>query len=86
MYEKIVEDYLANYEDVVKDTALYDEAAFQQMKDEVDEEIESQEEEYGAMKDQKIVGKDSVVEFLKSYRDSLQEMVDSYEETVKALN
>lgn len=86
MYEKIVEDYLANYEDVVKDTALYDEAAFQQMKDEVDEEIESQEEEYGAMKDQKIVGKDSVVEFLKSYRDSLQEIVDSYEETVKALN
>lgn len=84
MYEMIVEDYLAKYEEVVKDTVLYDETTFQEMKDELDEEIERQEEEYGAMKDQKIVGKDSIVEFLKDYRDTLQEMVDSYEETLKA--
>ena len=53
---------------------------FQQMKDEMDEELEKQEEEYGEIKDKKIVGKDSVVQYLKDYRDSLQEMVDNYKD------
>lgn len=84
MYKMIVEDYIAKYEAVVKDTLLYDEDAFQQMKDEMDESFEEQEEEYGEIKDQKIIGKESLVEFLKEYRDSLQEVVDTYEETLSA--
>ena len=85
MYKFIIENYYANYEEAVKGTALYDEASFQQMKDEMNKEFEKQEEEYGDLKGKKIVGKDSVVQFLKDYRDSLQEMVDSYKETVSSL-
>ena len=35
------------------------------------------------MKDMKIVGKESLVQFLKEYRDSLQEVVDTYAETLE---
>lgn len=85
MYKMILEDYYANYEEAVKGTVLYDEATFQQMKDEMNKQFEMQEEEYGDLKDKKIVGKDSVVQFLKDYRDSLQEMVDNYKEAVSSL-
>ena len=85
MCKMILEDYYANYEEAVKGTVLYDEATFQQMKDEMNKQFEMQEEEYGDLKDKKIVGKDSVVQFLKDYRDSLQEMVDNYKEAVSSL-
>lgn len=84
MYRAIIDDYLANYENVVKGTVLYDEESFQDMKDDMDEAFDTEEEEYGSMKNQKIVGKDGLVEYLKNYRDSLQTMVDSYEETLEA--
>ena len=83
MYEMIIDDYYSNLEDTLKGTILYDEATFKQMRDELDESFRQQEEEYGEMKDMKIVGKESLVQFLKDYRDSLQEVVDTYAETLK---
>ena len=83
MYEMIIDDYYSNLEDTLKGTILYDEATFKQMRDELDESFKQQEEEYGEMKDMKIVGKESLVQFLKDYRDSLQEVVDTYAETLK---
>ena len=83
MYEMIIDDYYSNLEDTLKGTILYDEATFKQMRDELDEEFAKQEEEYGEMKDMKIVGKESLVQFLKDYRDSLQEVVNTYDETLE---
>ena len=83
MYEMIIDDYYSKLEDTLKGTILYDEATFKQMRDELDESFRQQEEEYGEMKDMKIVGKESLVQFLKDYRDSLQEVVDTYAETLK---
>ena len=83
MYEMIIDDYYSNLEDTLKGTILYDEATFKQMRDELDEEFAKQEEEYGEMRDMKIVGKESLVQFLKDYRDSLQEVVDTYAETLE---
>lgn len=85
MYRMIVDDYLANYESVIKGTVLYDESTFQEMKDDMDEEFKEQEEEYGSMKNTPIVGKDTLVDYLKTYRDTLQSMVDSYADMVEAL-
>lgn len=82
MYKMIIGDYLANYESKLKGTILYDEDSFQSMKDKMDEEFKRQEKEYGSMKDQTIIGKDTFVEFLKSYRDTLQEMIDTYADMV----
>ena len=82
MYEMITDDYIANYEKVIKGTVLYDEATFQQMKDKYDAAFEEQQEQYGSMKDQKIIGKDELVDFLKEYRDGLQEYVDTLAESL----
>lgn len=77
MYKKIIDDYFANYEEAVKGTALYDKSTFQSMKDEMDKSFEEQEKEYGSMKKKKIIGKESLVEFLKDYRDSLKSYTDA---------
>ena len=86
MYQMIVDDYMANYERVVKGSVLYSEASFQQMKDGMDKAFEEQENAYGALGNAPLVGKDSLVEFLKNYRDSLKAMIDTYEKTLKALS
>ena len=39
--------------------------------------LEEQKKEYGAMGNTKIVGKDSLVEFLKNYRNGLKEYTDN---------
>ncbi len=85
MYRMITDDYLANYESAVKGTILYDEETFREMKEDMDEAFEEQEEEYGPIKDKKLVGKDDLVEFLKDYRDSLKETTDTYAEMVGML-
>ncbi len=82
MYKKIIDDYFANYESAVKGTVLYSEESFQQMKDGLDEGFKEQEEQYGSMKNQKIVGKDDLVQFLKDYRDELKEYTDSIKESL----
>ena len=72
------------YESVMKGTILYDQATFQSMKDEMDASYEEQEKEYGSMKNIPIIGKDTLVEYLKSYRDSLKTMVDSSKKSFSA--
>ena len=81
----IINDYLANYESVLKDTVLYDEAAFQEMKDEMDEAFEEQKEEYESMKYVPLVEKDTFVDFLKNYRDTLRLTIDSYAKMLEVL-
>ena len=82
MYRKIVDDYFANYENVIKGTVLYDAQSFQEMKDGMDEAYAEQEAQYGSMKNKKVVGKSTLVDFLKSYRDSLANYVDSLKEAL----
>lgn len=43
-----------------------------------------QEEQYGSLKDQKNVGKDELVQYLKDYRDSIKEYVDNIAESLEA--
>ena len=83
MYQKIIENYFADYEAIVKDTVLYDEEIFAQMKAGYDEGFESQKEMYGSMGNARLVGKKSLVEFLISYRDGLKEYTDSIEESLR---
>lgn len=85
MYKKIIDEYYANYENAIKGTVLYDEATFQQLKDETDKSFAQQEEEYGDMKDQSIVGKDSLVDYLKNYRDSLKKTVDTMKQSLQSV-
>lgn len=77
MYEMIILDYLINYEAVIKETALYDEAEFTQMKQDYEEAFEEQKDLYSDMGDAKLVGKETLVEFLTNYRDSLQDFIDN---------
>ncbi len=83
MLSKIIDEYYTNYENAIKGTVLYDEATFKQLKDETNKSFKQQEEEYGDMKDQSIVGKDSLVDYLKSYRDSLNETVNAIKESLQ---
>jgi hypothetical protein len=77
MYWKIVEDYFANYEDAIKDTVLWDEATFTEMRESYEESYQSQKDMYGSMGDMPLVGKDDLVKFLIDYRDNLAEFTDS---------
>ena len=77
MYSKIVDEYLTNYQNAVAGTVLDDANTIEQMKQETLKSLEEQKKEYGAMGNTKIVGKDSLVEFLKNYRNVLKEYTDN---------
>lgn len=77
MYSKIIDEYLTNYQNAVAGTVLDDANTIEQMKQETLKSLEEQKREYGAMGNTKIVGKDSLVEFLKNYRNGLKEYTDN---------
>ena len=77
MYSKIVDEYLTNYQNAVAGTVLDDANTIEQMKQESLKSLEEQKKEYGPMGNTKIVGKDSLVEFLKNYRNGLKEDTDN---------
>ena len=77
MYSKIVDEYLTNYQNAVAGTELDNANTIEQMKQETLKSLEEQKKEYGAMGNTKIVGKDSLVEFLKNYRNGLKEYTDN---------
>ncbi|MDU6562016.1 MAG: hypothetical protein E6523_04070 [Streptococcus sp.] len=77
MYSKIVDEYLTNYQNAVAGTVLDDANTIEQMKQETLKSLEEQKKEYGAMGNKKIIGKDSLVEFLKNYRNGLKEYTDN---------
>lgn len=77
MYSKIVDEYLTNYQNAVAGTVLDDANTIEQMRQESLKSLEEQKKEYGPMGNTKIVGKDSLVEFLKNYRNGLKEYTDN---------
>lgn len=77
MCSKIVDEYLTNYQNAVAGTVLDDTNTIEQMKQETLKSLEEQKKEYGAMGNKKIIGKDSLVEFLKNYRNGLKEYTDN---------
>ena len=77
MYSKIVDEYLTNYQNAVAGTVLDDANTIEQMKQESLKSLEEQKKEYAPMGNTKIVGKDSLVEFLKNYRNGLKEYTDN---------
>ena len=77
MYSKIVDEYLTNYQNAVAGTVLDDANTIELMKQESLKSLEEQKKEYGPMGNTKIVGKDSLVEFLKNYRNGLKEYTDN---------
>ncbi|WP_086349152.1 hypothetical protein [Candidatus Enterococcus clewellii] len=77
IYQKIVSNYLTEYENVFKDTVLYDEAAFADMKKESEASLEEQKKEYEKLGTKTLVGKDTLVSFLKTYRDSMSDYIDT---------
>jgi hypothetical protein len=77
MFQEIIENYLAEYEVAIKDTVLYDEESFAEIKKQYSEALDEQKEEYGSLRNKKIVGKAILVEFLINYRDGLKEFVDN---------
>lgn len=77
MYSKIVDEYLTNYQNAVAGTVLDDANTIEQIKQETLKSLEEQKKEYGAMGNTKIIGKDSLVEFLKNYRNGLKEYIDN---------
>ena len=85
MFRKIVEDYLANYEAAVKGTILYDEKTFADIKRQQGEAFEAQKVLYESLGNTRLIGKDTLVDFLISYRDSLKEITDMLAETLKIL-
>ncbi|HFI0149277.1 TPA: hypothetical protein ACGO3A_000016 [Streptococcus suis] len=76
MYEFIVNEYVTNYENMVSQHGLGDDATYQAMRDSVTQSIDEQKKQYGLFGNAPIVGKDEIVQFLKEYRDSLQQQIN----------
>lgn len=76
MYEAIVNEYISNYEAVVSQYGLGDAESYQSMRDSVTSSVETQKEAYGSLGNARITGKDSIVEYLKNYRDNLKSYTD----------
>lgn len=83
MYQSIINNYLADYENAIKDTVLYDQATFAEQKKQYEQSFESQKKEYGNYGNKKLVGKDTLVEFLISYRDSLAETTNNLKNSLQ---
>lgn len=83
MYYKIIENYFSDYETVVKGTVLYDETTFQKMKESIEQAYDSQVNQYDAIRNKKIIGKDKLVKYLIEYRDSLQETIDTLKKSLQ---
>jgi hypothetical protein len=82
MYEMIILDYWADYEAALKDTILYSEEGFDQVKQSHKDAFEKQRETYADMGDKRLIGKESLVEFLINYRDSLEESLNAFVEAL----
>ncbi|MGL5972505.1 MAG: hypothetical protein ACRCZK_02125 [Oscillospiraceae bacterium] len=85
MYKFVIMDYIDNYEKVLKGTILYSEDTFTTMKKQYDEAFEAQSKQYKSLGKSKIVGKDTFVDSVISYRDSLKEITESMAEILKTL-
>ena len=83
MYYKIIENYFSDYEAVVKGTVLYDETAFQKMKESIEQAYDSQVNQYDAIRNNKIIGKDELVKYLIEYRDGLQKTIDTLKKSLQ---
>ena len=83
MYYKIIENYFSDYEAVVKGTVLYDETAFQKMKESIEQAYDSQVNQYDAIRNKKIIGKDELVKYLIEYRDNLQKTIDTLKKSLQ---
>ncbi len=84
MYLKIINNYMADYEAALKGSGLYDEKSFRELKAEMDTAYEEQVKMYGAMRYVPLIGKNELVTFLKSYRDSLKATTDAYAGIIKS--
>lgn len=85
MYQKIIDDYYAQYEAVVQGTPLYSSEAFESLKQGTEQGMEQQKRQYGKLKNAPIVGKADLVTFLKNFRDGLKEQVDSMSSVLQGL-
>lgn len=85
MYQKIIDDYYAQYEAVVQGTPLYSPEAFESLKQGIEQGMEQQKRQYGKLKDAPIVGKTDLVTFLKNFRDGLKEQVDNMSSVLQGL-
>lgn len=77
VYGKIVEAYIENYKAKMNEYAIVDETTFQSMKAGVEQSLKEQKKSFGNMGTKKVIGKENLVKFLKSYRDQLQTYVDN---------
>lgn len=57
--------------------AVVDETTFQSLKAGVEQSLKEQKKSFWKMGTKKVVGKENLVKFLKSYRDQLQSYVDN---------
>lgn len=78
MCQKIIDDYFTNYENAISGTVLDDGGTtLESIKQQSQASFETQKSQYGSLGNTKIVGKNTLVQYLKDYRDSLQKSVDS---------
>lgn len=77
MYSKITDEYLENYQNAIAGTALDDGTTIETMRQQSATSVEEQKKAYGAMGNSKIIGKDTLVQYLKDYRNGLKEVTDN---------
>ena len=77
VYGKIVNAYLENYKNKMNEYTVVDETVFQSVKAGVEQGLNDQKKSFGKMGTKKIIGKENMVQYLKSYRDQLQSYVDN---------
>ncbi|EOL43442.1 hypothetical protein [Enterococcus caccae] len=77
MYQAIINNYFADYENMIKDTILYNQTSFEEQKKQYDASFEEQKKQYEKYGNKRLIGKDSLVDFLIGYRDSLKEITDN---------
>ncbi|ETC91928.1 TPA: hypothetical protein ACU3VQ_001852 [Enterococcus faecalis] len=76
MYKAIIDNYLSNYENSIKDTILYSPEAFEEQKKQYNKSFEEQKKQYEKYGHKKLIGKNDLISFLISYRDNLKQFTD----------
>lgn len=82
MYHAIIDDYLANYEEILRGTIFWSEVSFNETRKEILRGLEEQKAAYDTMVNMNIVGRETIIEFLINYRNSMNEMLENLRTTL----
>ncbi|MCR5269252.1 MAG: hypothetical protein K6E16_12150 [Lachnospiraceae bacterium] len=77
--EMVINEYLADYEAALLNAGLYDDADYQNIRNEMENLLNEEQNAYGSKRDEKISGREALIDYLEDLRDMFDRDVKNVE-------